>query len=63
MGIFQQLNQRDITIIMVTHEPDIASYARRNVVMRDGMVLNDRPVAQRLSAANQLEQWSSGVTE
>src|ERR1700730_9262490 len=63
MGIFQQLNQRGITIIMVTHEPDIASYARRNVVMRDGMVLNDRPVVQRLSAANQLEQWSSGVTE
>ncbi len=63
MGIFQQLNQRGITIIMVTHEPDIASYARRNVVMRDGMVLNDRPVAQRLSAANQLERWSSGVTE
>ena len=63
MGIFQQLNQRGITIIMVTHEPDIASYARRNVVMRDGMVLNDRPVAQRLSAANQLEQWSSGATE
>jgi putative ABC transport system ATP-binding protein len=63
MGIFQQLNQRGITIIMVTHEPDIASYARRNVVMRDGMVLTDRPVAQRLSAANQLEQWSSGVTE
>src|SRR3984893_18691536 len=48
MGIFQQLNQRGITIIMVTHEPDIASYARRNVVMRDGMVLNDRPVVQRL---------------
>jgi putative ABC transport system ATP-binding protein len=63
MGIFQQLNQRGITIIMVTHEPDIASYARRNVVMRDGMVLTDRPVAQRLSAASQLEQWSSGVTE
>ena len=63
MGIFQQLNQRGITIIMVTHEPDIASYARRNVVMRDGMVLTDRPVAHRLSAANQLEQWSSGSTE
>ena len=63
MGIFQQLNERGITIIMVTHEQDIASYAQRNVVMRDGMVLNDRPVAQRLSAANQLEQWSSGVTE
>jgi putative ABC transport system ATP-binding protein len=63
MGIFQQLNERGITIIMVTHEQDIASYARRNVVMRDGIVLNDRPVTQRLSAANQLQQWSSGVTE
>jgi putative ABC transport system ATP-binding protein len=63
MGIFQQLNERGITIIMVTHEQDIASYARRNVVMRDGIVLNDRPVTQRLSATNQLQQWSSGVME
>jgi putative ABC transport system ATP-binding protein len=63
MGIFQQLNDRAITIIMVTHEPDIATYARRNVVMRDGTVLDDRPVAQRLSAAKQLREWSSGVME
>ena len=41
MGIFQELNERGITIIMVTHEPDIASYARRNVVMRDGLVRTD----------------------
>src|SRR5213082_1359999 len=34
MGIFQELNGRGITIVMVTHEQDIASYARRNVVMR-----------------------------
>ena len=38
MGIFQELNESGITIIMVTHEPDIASYAQRNVVMRDGVV-------------------------
>src|ERR1700731_842599 len=38
MGIFQQLNNRGITIIMVTHEQEIAMYARRNVVMRDGIV-------------------------
>ena len=36
MEIFQKLNEKGITIIMVTHEPDIASYARRNIVMRDG---------------------------
>ena len=39
MGIFQELNEKGITIIMVTHEPDIASYARRNVVMRDGRIV------------------------
>jgi putative ABC transport system ATP-binding protein len=56
MGIFQQLNERGITIIMVTHEPDIASFARRNVVMRDGVVLKDFDVAQRLNAATELEK-------
>src|SRR5438067_13623271 len=54
MGIFQQLNERGITIIMVTHEPDIASYAKRNVVMRDGVVRSDRAVAQRLLATDRL---------
>ena len=57
MGIFQQLNDRGITIIMVTHESDIASYARRNVVMRDGLILEDRSVLQRLDAAAQLQAW------
>ena len=56
MGIFQQLNERGITIIMVTHEADIASYARRNVVMRDGLILKDFNVTRRLSAATELEK-------
>src|SRR3989441_11009917 len=63
MGIFQQLNEHGITIIMVTHEADIASYARRNVVMRDGLILSDFPVARRLDAATQLQQRSNGVVE
>src|SRR5213075_3436420 len=50
MAIFQQLNERGITIVMVTHEQDIASYAERNVVMRDGIVLSDRVVTQRSAA-------------
>jgi putative ABC transport system ATP-binding protein len=54
MGIFQQLNERGITIIMVTHEADIASYARRNVVMRDGVILKDFNVIDRLNAANEI---------
>jgi putative ABC transport system ATP-binding protein len=50
IGIFQQLNERGITIIMVTHEQDIATYARRNVLMRDGIIVDDRAVSQRLDA-------------
>ena len=56
MGIFQQLNQRGITIIMVTHEQDIAAYARRNVVMRDGLILKDFDLTKRLDAATELEK-------
>src|SRR4030081_3847387 len=56
MGIFQQLNDRGITIIMVTHEADIASYARRNVIMRDGLVLSDAVVARRLDAAIEVQK-------
>ncbi|HWN24795.1 MAG TPA: ABC transporter ATP-binding protein [Candidatus Sulfotelmatobacter sp.] len=51
IAIFQQLNERGITIIMVTHEQDIAAYARRNVVMRDGILLSDKVVTQRTAAA------------
>jgi putative ABC transport system ATP-binding protein len=60
MGIFQSLNERGITIIMVTHEPDIASYARRNIVMKDGLVRNDIMVQNRLNAVNELERIRVG---
>ena len=56
MEIFQSLNEKGITIIMVTHEPDIASYARRNIVMKDGQVRSDQQVANRLNAATELER-------
>jgi putative ABC transport system ATP-binding protein len=59
MGIFQQLNDRGITIIMVTHEPDIASFARRNVVMRDGLVRSDRAVSRRLIASEEIAKIAS----
>jgi putative ABC transport system ATP-binding protein len=42
MGIFQRLNRdRGITIIMITHEPDIASFAKRNIHFRDGRIVDD----------------------
>jgi putative ABC transport system ATP-binding protein len=59
MEIFQSLNEKGITIIMVTHEPDIAAYARRNIVMKDGLVRSDQLVATRLNAANELERISA----
>src|SRR5881396_989373 len=51
IGIFQQLNERGITVIMVTHEQDIAAYAQRNVMMRDGLILDDHAVSRRPNAA------------
>jgi len=56
MGVFQQLNDRGITIVMVTHELDIAAYTRRNVVMRDGRILSDTPVTRRLNAPDELHR-------
>jgi putative ABC transport system ATP-binding protein len=53
MGIFQQLNDNGITVIMVTHEQDIAAFARRNVMMRDGVVQDDHVVGRRLLASEQ----------
>src|SRR5216110_3648390 len=55
MAIFQQLNERGITIIMVTHEQDIAAYAKRNVIMRDGLIREDQMVTQRMNAAAQVQ--------
>ncbi len=56
MGVFQQLNDAGITIVMVTHELDIARYTRRNVVMRDGQIISDKPVTQRLQAQEELSK-------
>src|SRR5205085_10621897 len=59
MEIFQRLNDRGITIVMVTHEPDIAAYARRNIVMKDGLVQKDIAVSERLNAAAELQKIST----
>ena len=56
MGVFQKLNADGITIVMVTHELDIARYTRRNVIMRDGQVVSDVAVSDRLLAEKELER-------
>src|SRR5213075_2478812 len=56
MGVFQKLNQDGITILMVTHELDIASYTKRNVIMRDGQVVTDAAVPDRLNEEEELRR-------
>jgi putative ABC transport system ATP-binding protein len=56
MDAFQKLNDTGITIVMVTHELDIAAYTRRNIIVRDGQIIRDTAVQRRLFATEQLRQ-------
>src|SRR5579871_3764289 len=53
MQIFQQVNDEGRTVVMVTHETDIAQFCKRMVIVRDGKIVEDAPVKDRRSA-NQL---------
>jgi len=50
MALLQELNGEGVTIVFVTHEPDVAQHAKRRVVLRDGEVVTDEPVADRAIA-------------
>ena len=54
MAVLQVLNARGLTIVLVTHESDIAQYASRQVVFRDGVVIRDEPIGQRRNAQAEL---------
>jgi putative ABC transport system ATP-binding protein len=54
MQIFQDLNQQGLTIVLVTHEPDIAHFAKRIVVFRDGKIRKDEWVERQSQAAEVL---------
>ena len=56
MGVFQELNRNGMTVVMVTHELDIARYTQRMVVMRDGRIVKDEPVRDRLDGADELRK-------
>ena len=56
MGVFQKLNEQGITILMVTHELDIAHYCKRNLIMRDGRLVSDVQVDHRLIATAELQK-------
>jgi putative ABC transport system ATP-binding protein len=55
-GFFQELNDSGITLVFVTHEPDIAQHAKRRIVLKDGEIQSDEPVVNRA-----LSKVSSGA--
>ncbi|MEO6003079.1 MAG: ABC transporter ATP-binding protein [Opitutus sp.] len=62
MGVFQKLNDQGITIVMVTHELDIARYCKRNLIMRDGRVVSDLQVKDRSIASQELQKIFAAET-
>ncbi|HYK02408.1 MAG TPA: ABC transporter ATP-binding protein [Thermoanaerobaculia bacterium] len=54
MSLFQELNEEGVTIVLVTHEPEVAIYAKRVVEVRDGRIVRDEPVKNRRSANKDL---------
>jgi putative ABC transport system ATP-binding protein len=57
MGILQALNQAGATIVLVTHEADIAGYCSRTVAFKDGVVVSDEPNNRVVSAAAVMSAW------
>ena len=55
MALFQELNEEGVTIVLVTHEPEVAVYAKRIVEVRDGRIVRDEAVKNRRRAADDLE--------
>ena len=54
MDLFQRLNDEGLTIVLVTHEPDIAEFAKRTIVFRDGRIRRDAPIPTRPRASDVL---------
>ena len=55
MEIFQDLNDRGLTIVLVTHEHDIAQFARRILVFKDGRIRKDEPIPHPPRASDVLK--------
>lgn len=62
MALFQELNDQGITVLIVTHEPEVARYAKRIVVVRDGKIIHDHPVETHRRAADDLAAMGDQAT-
>jgi putative ABC transport system ATP-binding protein len=63
MALFQELNDQGITILIVTHEPEVAQYAKRIVDVRDGRIVRDHPVANRRRATEDLRALDAAMED
>jgi putative ABC transport system ATP-binding protein len=61
MAILQRLNQAGATIVLVTHEPDIAAHCSRTVVFKDGVIQSDQRNRTTVSAADALANWPTSI--
>jgi putative ABC transport system ATP-binding protein len=63
MTVLQELNRQGITIVLVTHERDIAQYAKRIMQMKDGLIIRDIPVENPRDARKDLEEMAPETLE
>jgi putative ABC transport system ATP-binding protein len=63
MAVLEELAEKGKTVVLVTHEPDIAAYTRRVIALRDGQVFTDTPNAELKSARQELERLGKEVAQ
>jgi len=63
MGLFRELNDQGITVVLVTHEPDIAGFTKRIIEVRDGMIRRDGPVNSRRDPAQALLELEENIED